>query len=85
MGKLNSYLLSKRGLYVLGAGASAGVIPFGTELARKISTAYRDGGSFPVEVPHQDIRTYWAIDSSLKDSVDLIIGGDELHNELGNL
>lgn len=80
--ELARYLLNKKGLYLLGAGASAGVVPFGKQLAEKIGDTYKNGGSFPVDTPHQDVRTNWAINLSLKDPLDLMIRGDELHNDL---
>lgn len=79
--KLTVALLNYRGLYVLGAGASAGIIPFGKELVVKISDHYNEGGSYSADRPYQDRRTKWVINSSFKKPFELI-SGNELYNDL---
>ena len=48
---------TQRGLYILGAGASAGSAPFGGEFSRVPSLDYlRNFGSFPAIIPAHDER-----------------------------
>lgn len=56
--RLRADLLSRRGLFILGAGASAGLVSFGTSFMQAPVLDYvRNAGSFPVERPRHDIRT----------------------------
>lgn len=50
-------LIYKRGLYVLGAGTSAGQTPFEKELAEGLCYGYLQSGSFSAEIPVQDRGT----------------------------
>lgn len=50
-------LMQRRGLFVLGAGASAPIVPIASGLAGHVAELYWAGGSFPAGVlPHQDER-----------------------------
>jgi hypothetical protein len=56
--QLRDDLLMRRGLFVLGAGASAGLVPFGLGFMTAPAIDFvRNGGSFPVERPLHDTRT----------------------------
>jgi hypothetical protein len=44
---------TSRGLYILGAGASAGLVPFGLDVLRGPAIDYLQGGGFPVDIPQQ--------------------------------
>jgi hypothetical protein len=46
-----------RGLYILGAGASAGLVPFGPEFLRGPGIDYVRGGGFPADLPQQSELT----------------------------
>lgn len=49
--RLVRLFINYSGCYILGAGASAGVVPFGNELTYLIVDHYTRGGSFPADIP----------------------------------
>src|SRR5215211_3563859 len=69
MTKLARALTTRPGLFLLGAGASAPMLPVGSQLAYQVADMYWSGGVFPAgEVPHQDDRTLRIIDAACKES-----------------
>jgi hypothetical protein len=56
---------ARRGLYILGAGASTGLVPFASEFLRTPAIDYVHGGGFPVETPHQSELTRKSIGALL--------------------
>ena len=73
---------SRSGLYILGAGASAGIAPFGASFLRKPAVDYALGGSFPADIPQQSEFTRRSIAALLgmnaEDRRALLFGGREL-------
>ena len=55
--KLLLHTFQKRSFYVLGAGASAGIVPMATQLNEKIITPFLDFGVFSTDSVKKDERT----------------------------
>jgi len=66
---------TRRGLFLLGAGASSSVAPFGTEFFQGPPLDYIQGGAFPVSVPAHDFLTRRLIHATSSLSLDHILPG----------
>jgi hypothetical protein len=60
-------LVSRRALFILGAGTSVPMVPIASKIAEHVADVYWAGGSFPVEIPQtQDERALRIIDAAGK-------------------
>lgn len=60
-GTILQHFRSRSGLYILGAGASAGIVPFGASFLSIPAIGYMHGGSFPADIPRQSELTQRSI------------------------
>jgi hypothetical protein len=73
---------SRSGLYILGAGASAGIVPFGASFLSTPAVGYVHAGSFPADIPQQSELTRRSIAALLgmndEDRRARLFGGREI-------
>jgi hypothetical protein len=76
------YFRSNSGLYILGAGASAGMVPFGASFLSTPAVSYVLGASFPADIPQQSELTRRSNAALLRMNAEdrhaLLFGGREI-------